>query len=166
MSGSFTQLFVLLGTLLIIGLSIYAIVLWRQVYINTRRIQELQQEQRQNLLDAINVISRSMTQDELNPTEGCIRLKLLLEKLDPELLLSPEYKVIEQMYERSREFATHQARNALSAPEKLLQDQAREALENELKLEVRNAAEALQRLDSAYREAAAAKAKSDAHEPN
>ncbi|MCL6416451.1 DUF2489 domain-containing protein [Aestuariirhabdus sp. Z084] len=158
MSSSSTQFFVLLGTLMILGLSVYAIYLWRQVFRNNRRILELQQEQRAKLLEAITVISTTMSRGELNPTEGCIRLKVLLEKLDPELLQSPEYKVIEQMYDRSREFATHQTRKALPATERLLQDQAREALEAELKQEVQNAVLALQRLATAYREAEEKKA--------
>ncbi|RRJ84048.1 DUF2489 domain-containing protein [Aestuariirhabdus litorea] len=166
MSESATELFVLLGTLVIIGLSIYACYLWRQVYLNTRRIRELQQQQRQQLMEAIQIISLSMERQELNPTEGCIRLKVLLEKLDPELLQSPEYRVIEQIYERSRGFATHQARRALPSQERRHQDEAREALEAELKQEVHNAVLALRGLATAYRGVKDREAKSAAHEPS
>ncbi len=151
MSISISQTLVFAGSLLIIGLLIYAVVLWRQVFVNNRKITELQQQQRQQLLDAINIITRTMVEQDLNPTEGCIRLKVLLEKLDPELLESKEFRVIDQMYLRSREFATHKARRSLPITERLIQDQQRETLEEELKQEIQKATKALSNLSAAYK---------------
>lgn len=151
MTTSTSQIFALIGMLLIIGLSVYAIILWRQVFINNKKIQQLQQQQKQQLLEAINIIARTMVEQDLNSTEGCIRLRVLLEKLDPELLESDEYKVIDDMYQRSKEFATHKARRSLPITERLIQDQQREAMEEELKQEIKNAAQALGNLSAAYK---------------
>ncbi len=65
--------------------------------------QKKAQEQRQYLIDSIRVIARAMSEDEkMTLTEGCIRLKVLLDNLMPELHRNPDFEIISTHYEATR----------------------------------------------------------------
>jgi len=69
--------------------------------INQQRIEGLQQmlqKQYTQRVDSIGVIVRAMVDNQCEATEGCIRLKQLLDMVEPDLLLRPEYQVIALVY--------------------------------------------------------------------
>jgi hypothetical protein len=99
-----------LGVLLIVALSWYIVHLLRAQ--RQRRTQQQERlaeaekkarEQREYLISSIRVIARAMSSDEkMTLTEGCIRLKVLLDNLKPELHQNPDFEIIATHYEATR----------------------------------------------------------------
>lgn len=63
------------------------------------RLAEGARQHRRYLIDSIQLIAGAVLNDEkMTITEGCIRLKVLLDNLAPHLLKNPEFSVIETVY--------------------------------------------------------------------
>lgn len=110
MSDSLMFWATVLGLVIIVALSWYIVVHVRALRQQKRKRAELQRqaekkarEQRQYLIDSIRVIARAMSEDEkMTLTEGCIRLKVLLDNLMPELHRNPDFTIISAHYEATR----------------------------------------------------------------
>ena len=81
------------------------LLLWRRQRTrfkdNQQRIENLQvmlQEQYQHRVDSIRVIANAMDEGQCEFTEGCIRLKMLIDQLDPTLLEREELAIISHIY--------------------------------------------------------------------
>ena len=81
------------------------LLLWRRqrarLKDNQQRIENLQvmlQEQYQHRVDSIRVIANAMDEGQCEFTEGCIRLKMLIDQLDPTLLEREELAIISHIY--------------------------------------------------------------------
>lgn len=111
----------------------------RQAAEDEARLQELQvqarvraQEQRAYLIESIRVIARAMSEDErLTLTEGCIRLKVLLDNLMPELHQNPDFSIIASHYEATRHIPFLDAWKQLDRREQRRFRREMELLENE-----------------------------------
>ena len=69
--------------------------------INQARIaglQDMLKKQYQHRVESIGVIASAMMDKQCEYTEGCIRLKQLVEQVEPEILGKEEFKVIKLMY--------------------------------------------------------------------
>lgn len=100
------------STLLIVALSLFCLVMlmvvlylwWRQrirLKNNQQRIENLQvmlQEQYKHRVDSIRVIANAMDEGQCEFSEGCIRLKMLIDQLDPQLLEREEFAIIGVIY--------------------------------------------------------------------
>ena len=102
-----------LGLLVIVALSVYIVRQLgklkeqrRQQEQNRQRLEEAKskaREQREYMIESIRVIARAMSEDErLTLTEGCIRLKVLIDNLKPEIHQDPDFEIIEQHYQATR----------------------------------------------------------------
>ena len=70
-----------------------------QIAANEQKQAERAREHRQYLIDSVRLISSAVLHDEkMTMTEGCIRLKILLDNLAPQLLLQPKLVVIQEVY--------------------------------------------------------------------
>ena len=81
------------------------LLLWRRqrarLKDNQQRIENLQvmlQDQYQHRVDSIRVIANAMDEGQCEFTEGCIRLKMLIDQLDPTLLEREELAIISHIY--------------------------------------------------------------------
>jgi len=81
------------------------LLLWRRqrarLKDNQQRIENLQvmlQEQYKHRVDSIRVIANAMDEGQCEFTEGCIRLKMLIDQLDPTLLEREELAIISHIY--------------------------------------------------------------------
>lgn len=61
-------------------------------------LQEMLKKQYRHRVESIAVIASAMVDKQCEYTEGCMRLTLLLEKVEPELLQQDEFSVIALMY--------------------------------------------------------------------
>jgi len=61
-------------------------------------LQDMLKKQYQHRVESIGVIASAMMDKQCEYTEGCIRLKQLVEQVEPELLGQDEFKVIERIY--------------------------------------------------------------------
>ncbi|HCH23920.1 MAG TPA: hypothetical protein DE179_06455 [Oceanospirillaceae bacterium] len=99
-----TVLIALLSAFCLGMLSLVIVLLGRQrarVKENQRRIENLQlmlQEQYKHRVDSIRVIANAMDEGQCEFTEGCIRLKMLIDQLNPELLQREEFAIITHIY--------------------------------------------------------------------
>jgi hypothetical protein len=99
-----------LGLVVIVALLVYIVRHLRQQrqrrLENEQRLEEIRnkgREQHQYLIDSVRVIARAMSEDEkMTLTEGCIRLKVLLDNLMPELHHNPDFEIIAIHYEATR----------------------------------------------------------------
>ena len=107
MSQTDIVLIAVLSFLCMIMLKVVIYIWWRQrvrLQENQARIAKLQgmlKEQYEHRVDSIRVIVNAMDEDQCEYTEGCIRLKMLLDQIAPELLQQPEYAIIETMYKET-----------------------------------------------------------------
>lgn len=87
------------------------------------------QEHEDYLIDSIQIIAQNMVADDLNLSEGSIRLKFLLDGLGLPDEERAAFNALDDLYEKVRDFDTHEARKQLSPRERNAQDLAREAHE-------------------------------------
>lgn len=132
-----TWLLVIAG-LIILVLALTAAYFWLKVsrqQKNQRQLQAEQQtalmEKRRNIATDIQFIANAMLEGQCEITEGSIRIASLMKALDTELIQQPEFSAIFALYQNSRQLATHQAYQELSAKERLRQDKIRLTLEDD-----------------------------------
>lgn len=98
--------------------------------------QQQAREHRQYLVDSIRLVAQAvLNDDKMTCTEGCIRLKVLLDNLAPHLHQHEDFAVIERIYAATRHIPYLQEWKALSR-----QEQARYQFEM-VQLEAQHAAE-------------------------
>lgn len=133
---SFEPLFVillLLGAVIIIGLGIYAGRLIFMVKTQNDRQQNVRNKRIESMQSSIQTIAFAMQQQQCDISEGVIRICRLLEALPIDPL--PNYRVdfpsIHALFDKVKNYPTHEARNALSKKERRSQDKEREQFESE-----------------------------------
>jgi hypothetical protein len=145
-----TNTLILLLILFCIGMSAaIAVIVVRQrraLKLNQQRIVGLQQmleTQYNNRVESIILIARAMADKQCEPTEGCIRLKQLLDQIEPELLKQDQYKVIALIYSSTEHMPIKEQWKQLEKKAKHKYTQHRLALEIEHAEEINAAATAL-----------------------
>lgn len=117
--------------LVVFALSVYLGVLVnklriQKVYIKKARQQQLEKEQKRMdyISDSLRIISLAVTQDQCEISEGCIRIKKLLDEIE-------QFRELEQLsyinvaYEDFKQFPFLEDRKSLSKQEKFKQDNKR-----------------------------------------
>jgi len=119
-----------------------------------KRVQKQQEEQvkknkaaweahRNELASDIKFIAHSMIQEQCEITEGCMRIAVLMDRLDDELQHKPEFKTIREHFSLTISMPTHQAYKDLSRKEQFKLDKQRYALEEKNKDQVLEEAKTL-----------------------
>lgn len=101
------------------------------------------QNQRDYLVESVRVISSAMGDGQCELTEGCIRLKKLLDHLAPYLHEHQDFCIINQMYESTKHMPILDEWKALKLKQRFAFTQEREALESEHGESIRAAAKSL-----------------------
>jgi|GEM_PF-111423 hypothetical protein len=139
-------------TLIAVGVVAIAVLIyviqrhWRRLN-QFRRAQEhtrqLQQQRRDSMIKSIRILARSIEEEQVEPSEGCIRIKGLLDHVAPELLTQKPYNVFQTLYEKTEHMPTHESRR--QADPKLISrlDEERFALEAEYADSIQEAAVAI-----------------------
>lgn len=152
MSSTLTYVLILSGLVAIVALSL---VIRRQLR-DLRAARELQEQQRekseqsarehrQYLIDSIRIISSAVIHDEkMTITEGCIRLKVLLDNLAPHLHQHADFAVIQRVYEATKHIPYLADWRALSRVEKARYELQMAQVEAEQGEAVERAMQALQ----------------------
>ncbi len=109
MSTSFIYTLILIGLLFIAFLT--RLILKQTGAERERKAEQLAREekyaqesaeQRKYLVDSIKILSNAVLHDDkITLTEGCIRLKVMMDNLDPSMHQHPELSVIEEVYNRT-----------------------------------------------------------------
>ena len=92
-------------------------------------LQEMLEKQYQHRVDSIGVIASAMKDKQCEYTEGCIRLKQLVEQVEPELLTLDAYSVIELVFTETEHMPINEQWKQLDKKAKSKFTQQRLALE-------------------------------------
>lgn len=135
----------------IFGLGFYLFYLiyrmWKQKKYNEtlwENLNKFNDKNRTNAIESMRIIALAVQQDQCTLTEGCIRLKKLLEHT-PEIKKMPELNVIHLMYAEVRNFATHDKYKGLSLNDRYKQDKTRVAVEHRYETELKDACRELRK---------------------
>lgn len=104
----------------------------KQIQIN----KEAWQKHRDELAGDLRFIANAMLQGQCEITEGCLRLKVLMDRLDDELQHKPEFKTIQAHFAQTINMPTHEAYKALSKQEQFKLDKTRYNLEAQNKEQI------------------------------
>ncbi|WP_369600889.1 DUF2489 domain-containing protein [Hahella sp. SMD15-11] len=128
----------------------YIIKQWRQIHQPPAapKVEVFTPEHKRSphLLDAresIKVLATCMVTEQIELSEGCIRIKVLLDHLDPDWQADERLKIFATVYGLLEEFPTHSARKAQSKQETFDQDKKRWKIEEEHRSALQAAARVL-----------------------
>ncbi len=91
---------------------------------------------RLNASDSIKVLAQCMLDEQIELSEGCIRIKVLLDHVAPEFHEDPYFRIFSKIYASTRHMPTHQARKDTDKKIVMKYDLERLALEDEHKEEI------------------------------
>jgi len=137
---------------IVVGLAVIAALCWfilkksHELKTHQKQIalKEAQQaEQREYLTDSIKVIAMSMLDDQVELSEGCIRVKVLIDHLDAAMHELDDFKIFDIMYRATEHMPTHDARKQVDKNFINKLDQQRFALEQKHRVSIRKASKAL-----------------------
>ncbi|WP_110687408.1 DUF2489 domain-containing protein [Salinicola aestuarinus] len=152
MSTAMTMMVAAAGLCVLAALAWYARRLWREV----RRREAFSRDEairaNRNCVDSLEAIAKAMVDEQIDPVEGALRCRVLLDIIDTRLVQQEPLSVFATVQERAAHLKTHQARNALSPRQRHREDQAREAIAHEHAQSLKNGAAELGRLCREWRE--------------
>ncbi|MDE1461984.1 DUF2489 domain-containing protein [Spartinivicinus poritis] len=139
----YTNIFLIFGILIILGLSAWAVILWREVFANQAKLKQFEKQQKDFLASSVKILALAIANDQLDLTEGAIRLKILLDNIDVNLVKQPDLAVFDTIYNATKHMATHDAREAMQLSLKIQQDSERTDLEEQYGEAIKAAAKKL-----------------------
>jgi len=154
MSETTIYILIAVNLIIVVGLSVYILRLLRQQKekreIEENKLKEVAEEVRKHrlyLVESLQVIGLSIMNNEIPLTEACIRCKVLLDNLDPQLGQSDAYIVFNEVYELSKHIPKLEAWKSLKGIEKAKYMNEMDKLEVEYSERVHAAAAALSTQD-------------------
>ncbi len=137
-----TTLWILIGisTAIAIGLLIFNLQAWKKIKALKDANNELENKHTEALNEShlqahesIRVIAQCMLDEQVELSEGSIRIKVLLDHIAPELHEHPTFSIFSKIYAATEHMPTHQARK--NADKKLIRelDKERFRIEDENK---------------------------------
>ncbi len=137
---------IILGTGVCLVLSMVIYKQWRQLQ-RTKRLEALQREKlatsRVGAADSIKVLARCILAEQVELSEACIRIKVLLDVLDPSMHEQAGLNIFNRIYEATAHMPTHQARKKVDKRFLWKLDKQRWSLEKEHQQEILEGAERL-----------------------
>ncbi|WP_417583531.1 DUF2489 domain-containing protein [Nitrincola sp.] len=145
-----TYLLICALTVVCVGLAVYIVYLLRQSTQRKKQQNEVSEayaasalKQRTYLIDSIRIISRGILEDQCPLTEGCIRIKVLLDNLSPQMHQQELLTVIELVYGKTEHIPMLDDWKRLSSEEKRNYQQELELVEQQHGEAIRAAAKFL-----------------------
>jgi len=138
------QLVFIVIALVVIGLLLAYI--WRQSKalseqrLRDKKTAEFQAKRRDEMVESIRMIAMAIEANQVEYSEGCLRLKGLLEHVAPELLEKPPFQVFQEVHDKISHMPTHRARKMTDSQTLEKMDQERLAVEQEHADDIRQAA--------------------------
>lgn len=114
-----------------------------QEQVLTKQIHQAQEDMRLSASQSIKVLAQCMIDEQVELSEGCIRIKVLLDHIAPEFHDDPYFKIFAQIYDATRHMPTHEARKATDKKTIMKLDLERLKLEAEHKEEILSASRQL-----------------------
>ncbi|MBS3804828.1 MAG: DUF2489 domain-containing protein [Oleiphilaceae bacterium] len=139
-------------TLIVTGLVVIALLtafivkqarVIKQTKVREARHRSFRAERRDSMIDSIRVLAMAIEQDQVEYSEGCLRIKGLLDHVEPELLEQSPFQVFQEIHNHLEHMPTHQARQETDLRFVQKMDRERYALEAKHSDRIRRAATAL-----------------------
>lgn len=115
----------------------------KQHRIARTRSTEFQARRREDMIESIRIIAMAVEQDQIEYSEACLRIKGLLDHVDPTLLEKQPYSVFLDIHNKLDHMPTHRARQRTDARFLEKMDKERQDLEVEHGDAIRRAATAI-----------------------
>lgn len=146
MNNSVTWISIALGLVAIAALISLIVKKWRVIKAaeGEKQSQEnIKQEKREEIIESIKIIALCMIEEQVETSEGCIRIKVLLDHVAPELHDKEPFSIFSLMYDATEHMPTHEARK--SADKALIRrlDAERIELEKNHKQKIMDASKAI-----------------------
>ncbi|MCP5168468.1 MAG: DUF2489 domain-containing protein [Hahellaceae bacterium] len=142
-----TQLFlILVGLIICVGLIWFNLQQWKKIKHRKNAIKVAEDQQaltRKELIESLQVLALCILEDQVELSEGCIRIKVLLDHLAPELHENPQFAIFNEIYDALAHMPTHEARLATDKRFLFKMDQQRFKLEKMRKEEILAGAQVL-----------------------
>lgn len=74
--------------------------------------EKIKQQKREELIESIKIIAICMLEEQVETSEGCIRIKVLLDHVAPELHDKAPFSIFSTMYDATEHMPTHGARKS------------------------------------------------------
>ncbi|MFG0832861.1 DUF2489 domain-containing protein [Aeromonas bivalvium] len=128
----------LAGSLVLLGLAVYAGMLLARVRRQTEQQEQAIQARNERILDSVRVIAHAVRDGQCDYSEGAIRLTNLLNALQIKegRAFAEEFPGLYGLYEKVKEMPTHEARKALKRNEIMKMDLERSGYEVELEAQI------------------------------
>lgn len=136
----FWPILITLTVIIIIVLSFIAGRLWREL--SHRKVMQIKSdleraqketERKEFVEESLRIISKAVVEGQCDLSEGCIRIRMLIDRTDRINHKHEDYKVFFEMYEEIKHFKTHEARKELSKQELYNEDKERYLIEERYK---------------------------------
>ncbi|WP_086481610.1 DUF2489 domain-containing protein [Oceanospirillum sanctuarii] len=135
MTQQMAVLLAVIAVAIIIALGVYALKLRKQVEQREeerlKALAEVETQARIKTMENIHTVCQALVQGQVDVMEACIRVRTLVDIIEPDWFDKAELKVFAEITRRGEHFATHQARKELPKQERMKQDLERIALEGE-----------------------------------
>lgn len=118
-----------LGAVCVVALAAYAFGLWRNVWRRDREQAALKTATRKDQTYSLRTLTKSMLDGDLNISEGAIRLKILLDHLQPDGSGADQYPDIYALHDAVNHMPRSAARDGYAPAEIKKLDAQRESLE-------------------------------------
>jgi len=105
--------FIIFG-LVVIG--ILLLYIWRQSRVlaeerlRQKKAEEFQAKRRDEMIESIRIIAMAIEEKQVEYSEGCLRIKGLLDYVAPDLLTQEPYRVFREVHDKLSHMPTHRAR--------------------------------------------------------
>lgn len=102
-----------LGLVAILALTWFIHTQWRTLQHTLHQKKEMEErieKQRSHTIESIHVLSRAIIDNQIELSEGCIRLRVLLDHIAPELVHKPDYQILHELYTELAHMPTHEVR--------------------------------------------------------
>ena len=107
------------------------------------KTEEFQANRRKDMIRSVHVIAMAVEEDQIEYSEACLRLKGLLDHIEPGLLERSPFRVFQKVHDQLQHMPTHRARQATEAKFVEKMDKERFEVEQKHADEIRRAATAL-----------------------
>lgn len=135
----------LAGLAIIVVLAAYAAVLWRRVNRKADAERMLKRERDERLAADIEFLAQSLATGQLQPIEGAIRIKVLLDNYAGPRRETLDLTVFETVYDATAHIPTHQAWKDLPRAQRAIHEQEMLAIEQTHRVRLERAASDLGR---------------------
>ena len=110
--------------------------------IQQQELDQLRAQREASIKESISILARAVINQQCEVSEGCLRIKKLLELIHIDINTN-EIDAIEKMYDEIKDFAYLDARDALTKQEKFQQDNKRFKIEEKYQESVKQACQEL-----------------------